>query len=234
MCEERLFGAQFAALREAGHRCAGGDLTSCDSIGALASEILEHAPKRFVAVGLSMGGIVALEIIRQAPERVSHLALLNTTYRSDRIAVQRIEQIERVQSGELDLVLRDELKPRYMSPSNRTPDRLELLSEMARDLGETVFARQSHALMNRRSYRELLSEIACPTLVLTGANDAICPPELHREMAEEIPDASLEIVEDCGHLSPLERPKAVTTALIKLVAPASSPSHRCDRFAVGA
>ena len=217
MCDGRLFSAQQRSLEAAGHSCSNGDLASGETIEELAANVLADAPECFVPVGLSMGGIVALEIVRQAPERVSHLALLNTTYRADKAGPQRIAQIDRVRQGELNLVLREELKPTYMHPDNRTAERLALLSDMGAALGEDVFERQSKALIARRSYAESLCEISCPTLVLAGAQDEVCPVVLHRDIAAAIPCARLEILQGCGHLSTLEKPAAVTRALFGLV-----------------
>ncbi|MEO1220301.1 MAG: alpha/beta fold hydrolase, partial [Pseudomonadota bacterium] len=166
---------------------------------------------------LSMGGIVALEMHRQAPHRISHLALLNTTYHADKAGPTRLKQLERVRQGELDLVLRDELKPNYMHPDNRSQERFDLLAQMAGALGEEVFERQTRALMHRECYADQLGRIDCPTLVLTGADDEVCPPELHCEMAKRISGSKLQIVPQCGHLSALEQPDAVTSALLALV-----------------
>ena len=223
MCDDRLFAAVSEGLSRAGHSASGGDLTSQDTIKSLATSVLESSPESFALVGLSMGGIVAIEMHRQSPERISHLALLNTTYRADRAGPTRLKQLERVRQGELDLVLRDELKPHYMHPENRSQKRLDLLAEMASTLGEEVFERQTHALMHRESYADQLGRINCPTLVLTGAHDEVCPPDLHREMAKRISGSQLLIVPQCGHLSALEQPGAVTSALLNLVGSQARP-----------
>ena len=217
MCDDRLFAAVSEGLSRAGHSASGGDLSSQDTVKALATSILKSSPESFALVGLSMGGIVALEMHRQAPERINHLALLNTTYRADRAGATRLKQLERVRLGELDLVLRDELKPNYLHPDNRSQERLDLLAHMASSLGEEVFERQTHALMNRESYADQLGRIDCPTLVLTGSHDEVCAPDLHREMAKRIGGAQLQIVPQCGHLSALEQPGAVTSALLALL-----------------
>ncbi|GMN02865.1 alpha/beta fold hydrolase [Erythrobacter sp. MTPC3] len=217
MCDDRLFAAVSQALSRAGQTCLSGDLSSHDTIKALATATLDISPRSFALVGLSMGGIVALEMHRQAPERISHLALLNTTYRADRAGPTRLKQLERVRQGELDLVLRDELKPNYMHPDNRSQERLDLLARMAGTLGEEVFERQTRALMQRENYADQLGRIDCPTLVLTGADDEVCPPEVHCEMAKRISGSELQIVPQCGHLSALEQPDAVTSALLALV-----------------
>lgn len=217
MCDGRLFEAQKRALEAAGHTCFDGSLTGADTLEDLAAALLEKAPDNFAVIGLSMGGIVALELMRQAPQRVSRLALLNTTHRADRAGEKRIAQLARVQRGELDLVLREELKPTYMHPANRTPERLDLLARMANELGDKVFKRQTRALMYRRSYTDLLPKIGCPTMVLTGLDDSVCPPSLHEEMARAIPNAQKVILQQCGHLSTIEQPEAVSEALLTLL-----------------
>ena len=217
MCDWRLFSQQIESQSEQGHECSTADLSSDGSIVELAQRALRNRADQIVPVGLSMGGIVALEMYRQAPDRIVGLALLGTTYHSDKATQQRIQQLQRVRAGELNLVLRDELKPNYMHPSNRTPARLELLAEMARDMGDTVFERQTRSLMERRSYADLLPKISCPTLVLVGENDTVCPPSIHEVMAQSIPNARLAILPECGHLSAMERPDLVSDAILKLV-----------------
>lgn len=164
-----------------------------------------------------MGGILALELVRRAPDRISHLALLNTTYHEDKAGAKRTKQLERVRAGELDLVLRDELKPNYMHPANRSAESLKLLSDMASSLGEKAFESQTKALMQRRSYAETLDQISCPTLIMAGKDDTVCPPSIHRDMAEHIAGSRLIVVSNCGHLSAIERPEEVTGALLNLV-----------------
>jgi len=217
MCDERLFRAQKSALSRQGIDCLDGDITRSASIESMADDVLSDAPERFALIGLSMGGIVALEILRQAPHRISHLALLNTTANADKIQDQRKDQICRVADGQLDLVMQEELKPQYLAPQNRTKDRLDMLADMGRKLGEDVFARQSIALMNRSEAHDLLPNISCPALVMTGRDDNVCTPEIHIELANKIPDASLSIIGECGHLSSMEQPDAVTGALASLL-----------------
>lgn len=225
MCHGQLFSVQIEALRALGHDCSVADLTQSTTIVDLARSVLSEAPEYFVPVGLSMGGIVALELCAQAPQRISHLALLNTTFKADRASTQRRAQLDRVRRGEMDLVLRDELKPTYMHPANRNPQTLDLLAAMTADLGEAVFERQTQALMTRENYASVLPHITCPVLVLTGESDRLCPPDLHREMATAIPKARLTIVPQCGHLSALERPDIVTAALRDLITlPSTVPS----------
>ncbi|MEM9669205.1 MAG: alpha/beta fold hydrolase [Pseudomonadota bacterium] len=226
MCDYRLFSAQTRALMADGFDCRYGDITNGLSLKSIAKSILRKAPKRFACVGLSMGGLIALELYKQAPERISHLALLNTTARADAAGEARKNQLKRVASGNLDLVLREELKPQYLHPENHTAERLRLLETMGRDLGAHVFCSQTMALSTRESYLDDLPSIACPTLVVGGAEDTVCPPDRHIEISSCIDNADLRILEKCGHLSVLEQPERVTEALINLL---DKPGARLTR-----
>lgn len=217
MCDERLFEPQIQALSDHRISCAFADLTQACSIERMAEQVLKSAPRRFAAIGLSMGGIVALELCRQAPDRITHLALLNTTARADAAGAVRKKQLGRVAAGELDLVLREELKPQYLAPVNRTEDRLRILENMGVGLGEDVFCRQTMALTIRRSYLDHVDQIRCPTLLVAGAEDTVCPVDRHIEIAERIAGAELRVIDACGHISTLERPDLVSAALLELL-----------------
>ncbi|MEM9841232.1 MAG: alpha/beta hydrolase [Pseudomonadota bacterium] len=226
MCDARLFAPQIEVMQAAGYDCAVGDLSRACSIERLAKQVLDDAPKRFALVGLSMGGIVGLEICKQAPERVTHLALLNTTARADSAGRARKQQLSRVASGDLDLVLKEELKPQYLAPENRTPERLETLEQMGIDLGENVFCRQTIALLIRASYLQFCETILCPTLLIAGAQDQVCPVERHREIKMRIRGAKLRVLEGCGHISTLEQSEQVNQAVLGLL---SRPAARTTK-----
>jgi pimeloyl-ACP methyl ester carboxylesterase len=217
MCDARLFGPQRACLESEGFQTMVGDLRGQDSVEALAASVLGSAPDRFALVGLSLGGIVALEVLRQAAERVTHLALLNATARADAASERRRAQLERVARGELRAIVTEELAPLYFGPSNRSPERLALVLDMAQALGAGVFARQTRALLNRHSYVGMLGEVECPALVVGGAEDVVCPLEIQREIAGAIPAARLVAIAGCGHLSTIERPGDVSGALLELL-----------------
>ena len=217
MCDQAIFRPQVEALSRAGISCSVGDLTNGCSIERMAQLVLWNAPDRFALAGLSMGGIVAMEICKQAPERVTQLALLNTTARADASGATRKQQLGRVAAGHLDMVLRDELKPQYLAPENRTPDILSSLESMGVQLGEHVFCRQTMALTIRRSYLDSLEQIQCPVFLVAGAQDYVCPVDRHEEIAARIPGATLKVLERCGHISTLEQPDAVSEALLALL-----------------
>ncbi len=217
MCDERLFAAQLAAFDLP---TVVGDLGLQVTIPDIAAAVLEHAPDSFAMAGLSMGGIVAFEIWRQAPERVTHLALIDTNPHADtpEKRTMRLDQIGQVLSGQLRQLAIGSLKPAYLAKANRDNDALldEILA-MALDQGADVFERQSLALKDRADSVATLSTITCPTVVLCGREDRVCPVEYHELMATEIPDAELVILDDCGHLATMEQPEAVNAALRRLL-----------------
>jgi pimeloyl-ACP methyl ester carboxylesterase len=217
MCDERLFERQRVYLEARGFRTSTGDLAGANSVEALAAAVLAAAPDRFALVGLSMGGIVALEVWRQAAGRVTHLALLNSTARADAAGERRRLQLERIARGELGTVVAEDLLPHYFAPSNRTPERVALVLAMADTLGADVFVRQTQALMGRASYGGLLGRLRCPTLVVGGMQDETCPIDIQRELARGIAGSRLVTLDDCGHLSTLERPGEVAAVLLELL-----------------
>ncbi len=217
MCDERLWQHQTRSLP---FPAIHADTTTSDSIGGLAERALSDAPDRFAMVGLSMGGIIAFEIWRQAPERVTHVALLDTNPHADAPARRpiRMQQIEAVLAGGLREVAIEQLKPLYLAEANRDDEALlQILLDMALDLGPDVFESQSIALRDRVDSVPTLPTINCPTLVLCGAEDHLCPVEYHELMATQIPGATLEVVENCGHIASLEQADRVTDALRRLL-----------------
>jgi len=226
MCDDGLFSAQISACQNAGYQTITDDLSHSSTITGLAQNILKTAPEKFALVGLSLGGIVAMEIFRQAAERVSHLAMLNTTPHADKVQAQRKKQLARVANDELTLVLQEELKPNYLADCNRSADNLELLTEMGARLGKFVFASQCLALMTRQDSVDLLPKIDCPTLLVAGREDTVCPSAIHIEMAATIPDATLMILPNCGHLSTIECPEDVNVALLNLLGKSDKSSQK--------
>lgn len=192
-----------------------GDLTRDDSLAGMARSVLAAAPPRFALAGLSMGGYASFEIMRQAPERVERLALLDTSARPDTPEQKkaRLELIELARQGNFKGVT-PRLLPRWVHPLRvNDPEIVRTVTEMTQRVGRDAFIRQQTAIMGRPDSRPGLSRIRCPTLVLCGHEDAATPVEHHREMAADIADARLVIVPECGHLSTLERPAQVNTEL---------------------
>ena len=222
LCSAALFAPQVAQLGRDRHVIVA-DHTRADRMAEIATGILAASPERFALAGLSMGGYVALEIVRQAPERVTHLALLDTSARPDvpeRVAdrrrlieIARTEGVARVQRL---------LLPRLVHPDRMADAALvEAVVRMAEETGLDAFLRQQEAIIARPDSRPLLAAIRCPTLVLVGADDQLTPPELAREMAAGIAGSRLAVVAACGHLSSLEQPGEVSRALAGLLAAAA-------------
>ena len=214
MCDGRLFGPQIMALgaERAIHLPPVG---KHDRFEPMAREILDGAPERFALAGLSLGGIVAMELARLAPERITRLALMatNPLAETPQVAAAREPQIVKVMSGSLADVMRDEMKPNYLAPGPRRREILDLVLEMAVSQGEGVFLRQSRALQRRRDQQGTLRKLQAPTLILCGAHDALCPVKRHETMAELVPNAKLLVIPDAGHLPTLETPEVVSEAL---------------------
>jgi len=211
MCDARLFAPQIAVLGNV----TVGDLSGADTIAGMAQAVLAAAPARFALAGLSLGGIVAMEIIRQAPERVVKLALMDTNHLAElpEVRAAREPQILAAKTGGLRAVMRDEMKPRYLVDSLSKPAILTLCMDMADTLGPQVFVRQSRALQSRIDSTQTLLRTRLPAMILCGAHDTLCPPERHRQMQELMPNADLHIIQNAGHLPCLEQPDITTNHL---------------------
>ena len=191
------------------------DLTLDDSIEAMAARVLANAPLTFSLAGLSMGGYVAQEIMRQAPERVERLALIDTSADADspKQKERRLGFINQVNLGAFKGVT-SRLLPLLIHEDRLIDDVLTTrIMAMAEHVGKDAFLKQQTAIMNRKNGIEDLARLTCPVLVLCGRQDTLTTLDQHRAMAAAAPGAVLVIVEDCGHLAPLERPRAVSAAL---------------------
>jgi pimeloyl-ACP methyl ester carboxylesterase len=214
LCDAALWAPQVAALADiAEPRVA--DLTRDDDIGAMAARVLAEAPARFALAGLSMGGYVSFEVMRRAPERVTHLALLGTSARPDtpeRAQVRR-DFIALARSGGFR-GLTPRLLPQWVHASRMSdPAFVEAVASMTLRVGRDAFIRQQTAILGRPDSRPGLSRIRVPTLVLCGRQDQATPVEVAREIASDIEGARLVVVEECGHLATLERPAEVSAAM---------------------
>lgn len=213
MCDARMWGGIPAALHP--QRVAHFLPSGADTMADLARDFLRDAPQRFALAGLSMGGILAMEVLAQAPDRVERLALLDTNPRAELPEVQarREPQIARALQGGLAGVMRDEMKPKYLADGQAQKEILDLCLDMALALGPQVFAAQSRALRDRADRQAELAAFKGPALVLMGAEDRLCPRDRHELMHELMPQSRLVIIEGAGHLPPLERPDETTAAL---------------------
>ena len=210
LCDAALWDAQVQALADiADIRVA--DLTLDDTVEAMAGRILADAPARFAVCGLSLGGYVAFELVRRAPERVTHLALMNTSARPD--TEDRSEQRERsVRAARIGTFkgVTPRFLPTILHPDHAAdPAMAEIVLDMTERVGRVAFERQQNAAMLRPDCRQLLPAIGCPTLVVGGRQDRVAPPELQLEIAAGIANARLEVLEVCGHLAPIEQAETV-------------------------
>ncbi|MGO4711495.1 alpha/beta fold hydrolase [Bradyrhizobium sp. 2TAF24] len=210
----RIYAAVMPVLWQAGPVMVASHVRD-DSIGAIAARILREAPARFALAGHSMGGYIAFEIMRQAPERVAKLALLNTSARPDtpEATARRHQQMQLARDGRLHEVL-DMIFPSFVHPARVTDAALlRLVHDMGDDVGAAGFVNNQTAIIARPDSRPGLAAISCPTLVLAAEQDAVLRKALSVEIADAIPGARLAVVPDCGHLAPVERPEAVGAAL---------------------
>ncbi len=224
LCDARLFDHQVSELEKISELRVGV-ITKGDSLEQMARNVLESGPPRFALAGLSLGGIVALEIVRQAPERVTRLALLDINPGGNTLQhmAEFETEVRQAQAGPEDFL---KLTTQFFYPRMVHPDRLydidleKKVVKMALAIGPAAFVRQNRALQGRKARWNDLPRISCPTLILSGREDRVCPLAIQETMTRLIPDAKQIIIEKCGHLTTLEQPGKVTEALIEwLLAP---------------
>ena len=211
--DERVWRRTMTALG-ADAEAKVGDVSTHDTMTGLAQAVLARAPERFAVAGLSMGGYCALEMLRQAPQRIAGVALVDTSARPDtqESKANREKQIERARGDYPALV--GELVGKWIHPGFlHDANVAEVARDMALQSGSETFARQQRAIMSRADSRPLLKEIRCPAIVIAGRQDTLIPMEVHEELASGISGATLSVIDDCGHLAPLEQPAAVADAL---------------------
>jgi pimeloyl-ACP methyl ester carboxylesterase len=212
--DARLYEHQLAHLGEVAEPQVAG-VPDAPRVGAMAEAVLAAAPPRFALVGLSMGGYVAFEIMRRAGERVTKLALLDTKAELDPPAAVegRRAALAEIEAGRFEEHVESRL-PVLLGPTAFADPTLRAVTRaMALTVGPERYAAQQRAIMDRPDSTGDLAGIGCPTLVLCGRDDALTPPDKHAAMADAIPRARLAVIEDCGHLSALEQPQAVTALL---------------------
>lgn len=216
MCDARLFAPQVRVISKQ-RDVTVGVISEHSSMETLAAAVLAGAPPVFALGGLSMGGIVAMEVVRQAPDRVAKLALLDTNPLAEvpEMKARRGPQMDKAQAGHLDQVLREEMKPNYLTQGPQQAEILNLCMNMALKLGADVFVRQSMALRDRPDQSDTLRGLSMPTLVLCGRDDRLCPVTRHDLMHALVGGSTLEIIEGAGHLPTLEQPQQTTAALLR-------------------
>jgi len=215
LCDAQLWQPQVVGLAP-GISPWVADFTRDDSITGMAKRALAEAPfSKFALAGLSMGGYVALEVMRQAPERVERLALLDTQAlpESAEARERRLALIALAEQGKF-MTVAERLLPLQL-PASRLRDAplVDLIKDMAKNIGKDAFLRQQKAIMERPDSRDSLWRIRCPTLVLCGEEDQLTPRKRHEEIAAAIGGSKLAVLPGCGHMSPLEKPLEVNRAL---------------------
>lgn len=216
MCDSRLFQPQINEFSKQYLVCIT-PASHSDSIEKISFEILSQLPKKFTLIGLSMGGILAMEIIKKVPERVMKIVLMDTNFKSEtsEIKSKRIPQINLVNEGKLEAVMKKQILQNYLIKNKNNQQILELCLKMAKDLGKEIFINQSKALTTRQNYKETLKNINVPSLIICGRYDRLCPVDVHREMESLIQNSTLEIIPDAAHLPTLEQPLYLNKILNK-------------------
>ena len=215
MCDERLFTPQIEAFQSE-RPVTVADITGSDSMAELARQVLAETPwPRFALGGLSMGGILAMEMVRQAPERIAGLALMDTNpwAEPEEVREKREPQMQAVRDGHLLEVMRDQMAPKYCADHETECAQLDVVLAMAEHLGPDVFLRQSIALRDRPGQTETLKGVTVPALALVGEDDQLCPLDRHEAIATLMPDCELVVLPHVGHLATLQAPDAVNAAL---------------------
>ncbi len=215
MCDERIFAHQIEELGTDTDIYIA-DISKYSSIQELASDVLENSPPKFFLVGHSMGGIVAMEMCSQEPDRIEKLVIMDSNHKSEleETKLKREPQIRDVISGNLAQVMKEEMKPNYLADSYKQKDILNTCMEMALTLGPEVFVRQSRALQGRDDQQSTLEDLDIPVLIMCGSEDKLCSIEKHELMHNIINDSKLEVVMGAGHMPTLEQPQK-TTEVIK-------------------
>jgi pimeloyl-ACP methyl ester carboxylesterase len=210
----RLYAAQLPMLWQFG-AVGIADHRRGETIDAIAQQILATAPPRFALMGLSLGGYIAFELLRQAPERIERLVLIDTSARADSSeqTARRRALIELTRGGGFEQVI-DTAYASWVHRSRLEDQALRSsVRAMAHECGAEAFLRQQQAILQRVDSRAMLSSIRCPTLVLVGDEDQLTPLECAQEIAAPIAGSQLEVIRECGHLSTLEQPAAVNQVL---------------------
>ena len=214
MCDERIFSPQIEELSK-NLEVTVADISSFPTVRELASDLLKKAPKSFSLLGHSMGGIVAMEIYSQEPNRIEKLILMDTNPKAelDEVKLKREPQIKDVREGKLLEVMRDEMKPNYLAESENKSSVLDVCMDMALSLGPDVFINQSRALQKRADQLNTIQSINIPVLIMCGSEDKLCTVERHEMMHNMISDSDLKIINNAGHMPTLEQPGETTEVL---------------------
>lgn len=207
LCDARIFAPQIAAISTS-HNVQFIVTRNGDSVEDIASGILENAPPRFALAGMGMGGIIAMELFRRAPKRVTRIALIATNPQADTpdVSANREPLIIAARAGRMNDVIAQELYPAQLGPSANRSNVVALVHDMAHGLGASAYVKQARAMQRRRDQQDVLRKIKVPALIMCGEHDTLNTVRRHEFMAEMIPYATLEILSDAAHLPTVERP----------------------------
>jgi len=214
LSDERLYAAQLAALRSR-YACTVFAFRDHDSLGAMAEALLARAPERFTLLGLSLGGYLAFEIIRRQLTRIERLVLMDTKAVADDAPrrAARLADMEKVREGGIEALI-PELPRRWLHPDHgERADLVLLMGEMARSIGARGQLNQQTAMLARPDSHADLERVGVPTLILCGREDPVTTVADHEAMVARVRGARFEIIEQCGHLSTIEQPEAVSLVL---------------------
>ena len=217
LCDASLFENQLTGMSDLAN-CQVVDCSRCDSLVDMATLILSEVEENFALLGFSYGGIIAFEIMRRASQRVTKLILLNTNFKvpSEATVTSQKKYLKMVETGDFRKITTDFTKDSMLHPKNaKCLEIREKVLRMALNVGELGFINQVKSQLNRPDSTDDLPKINCPTLIISGREDQICPPILHEEMARLIPNSTLVIIGECGHLIPLEQPKILNETIRK-------------------
>ncbi|HLH43182.1 MAG TPA: alpha/beta hydrolase [Bryobacteraceae bacterium] len=219
MCDETVWEAQIEALSDVA-ACRVADAGSLDSLGAMAAAILEEAPPRFALAGHSMGGRVALEVMRKAPERVEKLAILDSNFKplaagaaGEQEAAGRYRLLAKARKEGVRAMAAEWVQG-MIHPDRKSDTALvTAIMDMFERKTADIFEAQIRALLNRPDAGPLLADIRVPTLILCGCEDAWSPVAVHEEMAARIASSKLVAVAQSGHMTTMEQPGEVGKAM---------------------
>lgn len=214
LADARVFAHQLQDLSR-DHAVMVAPPTQGERMEEIASQILTWAPSKFAVAGMGLGGMVAMELLRRAPDRITRIAFIATSAQPDtpEAAAAREPHIIAAKAGRWDDVLRHEINSTWMAPGADKVELVRQLTEMGRDLGREVYLRQARALQRRKDQQTTLRSVQQPTSVICGRHDGQYHLKRHEFLAELIPFASLEIIEGAGYLPTIEAPEAATDAL---------------------
>lgn len=211
LCDSALFNAQVSGLQDLAD-CQIGNHSSSDNLQEVAANIINSVSGNFSVLGLSYGGIIAFEILRQAPQRIKRLILLNTNHKEPSEITRATQQRFLGMSvlGEFREITTNFTTDAMLHPKHAAnPKMREAVLQMAENIGQQRFFNQIKAQLGRPDSTPDLPNIQCPTLIMTGREDNVCPIPQHQEMARLIPNSTFQVIEESGHLSTMEQPERV-------------------------